>query len=245
MTSLLSCQCFPGVSSCQSMAVMLSCLLVFSWKLRRTAAASAPCNATNSRFGHPGAQKDQGYTRPSHSTGSSLYSHVCASVGRQRRLLWWWRVGMVMEAQCSPAALHLLQLRVVTPLASPDEAVLWGSARRREAGAVSSSVALSSAAGTTLSLLLCAAPFTGVTPGTHFCTCCNKISYNHILPCSTANMFVSNSFHLCANILLWWVLQRDKWNNVMLLYITPYLGGEKSCLYACVSVNPRHLTLQE
>lgn len=31
----------------------------------------------------------------------------------------------------------------------------------------------------------------------------------------------------------------------MLLYITPYLGGGKSCLYACVSVNPRHLTLQE
>lgn len=60
-----------------------------------------------------------------------LYSQVCASVGRQRRLLWWWRVGMVMEAQCSPAALHLLQLRVVTPLASPDEAVLWGSAAVR------------------------------------------------------------------------------------------------------------------
>lgn len=36
-----------------------------------------------------------------------------------------------MEAQCSPAALHLLQLRVVTPLASPDEAVLWGSAAVR------------------------------------------------------------------------------------------------------------------
>lgn len=94
MTSLLSCQRFPGVSSCQSGAGMLGCLLVFSWKLRWTAAASASCSATSIRFGHPGTQKDQGYTWQSNSTGSSL--------GRQRS-----HFSLPHFPACEDIALHL------------------------------------------------------------------------------------------------------------------------------------------